>query len=123
MLWKVSRLGSPRSTILATATKEDAKPAQRQPPLMAYARTDPAVHIVGRVGPSCVCAWASASGVSRMPVRAIVRSATRKRLVQRAAPATLGSVTSVQTVITARKATATQGRSNLPRVNTKRSTA
>ncbi len=101
-LCTVSRLGWPRSTMLATATREEAKPAQRQPPLMANARTDPAVHMEGRVGPSTVWAWASASGVRRMPVRATVRSATRKRRVQPAAFATLGRVARVQTHITAK---------------------
>ncbi len=110
-LWKVSSLGSPRSTMLATATRVEAKAAQRQPPLRAKARTEPAVQIDGSVGPSMCWASKSASGVTRMPVRATVRSTPRKRLVQLAALATRGSVTSVQTARTARKATATQGRS------------
>src|SRR6478735_360692 len=54
-LWKVSLLGSPRSMMLATATRVEAKAAQRQPPLSAKARTEPAVQIDGRVGPSMCC--------------------------------------------------------------------
>lgn len=60
------------------------------------------VHIDGRVGPPAwTRSWASATGVSRMPVMATVRSAARNRLVQRAAFATLGSVARVHAPSTA----------------------
>lgn len=61
-----------------------------------------AVQIDGSVGPSNDCESKSASGVSRMPVSATTRSATRKRLVQLAAERTFGSVASVQTKRNAR---------------------
>ena len=97
-LWTVSRAGAPRSMRLAAATGVEANAAQRQPPLMAKARTEPAVHIDGRVGPPLWMCWSSAaSGVSRMPVSAMVRSTVRKRLVQAAALWTRGRVASVQT--------------------------
>src|SRR5882762_1983834 len=97
-LWTVSRAGAPRSTRLAAATSVEAKAAQRQPPLIAKASTEPAVHIDGSVGPpSTILACVSATGVSSMPVSATVRSAARNRLVQLAAFATLGRVASVQT--------------------------
>lgn len=97
-LWTVSRAGVPRSTRLTTATAVDAKAAQRQPPLMANARTEPAVHIDGSVGPpDWMRSGASATVVSMIPVSATVRSAARKRLVQLAAFATLGSVATVHT--------------------------
>ncbi len=88
---------------LAAATKVEAKQAQRQPPLMAKARTAPAVQMVGRVlPPAAIRAWVSATGVSTMPTIATVRSATRKPLVQLAAFATLREVARVQTARKAR---------------------
>ncbi len=101
-LWKVSRLGSPRWMMLAAATKVEAKAAHRQPPLIAKARTAPAVQIEGSVGPSKVWEWTSAIGVSMIPVSATTRSAPRKRLVQLAAERTLGRVASVHTARNAR---------------------
>src|SRR4051812_24142782 len=113
-LCTVSRAGAPRSTRLAAATSVEAKAAHLQPPLIAKARTAPAVHIDGSVGPpASMRAAESATRVSRIPASATVRSATRNRLVQLAAPATLGSVASVQTSRKAKNATATHGRANL----------
>lgn len=51
-------------------------------------------------------------------MRASARSVPRKRLVQATAPETFGRVASVQTAMTVRKATATQGRSYLSRPKT-----
>src|SRR3954447_9738467 len=95
-LWTVSRAGWPRSNRLAAATGVGASAAQRQPPLMANARTEPAVHIDGRVGPPLSMWWSlTTSGVSTIPVTAIARSTARKRLVQAAAFWTRGSVANV----------------------------
>ncbi|CAM5427938.1 hypothetical protein SBADM41S_08656 [Streptomyces badius] len=88
--------------MLAAATKVEAKAAHRQPPLMAKARTAPAVQIDGRVGPSKDWESTLGEGVSRMPVSATTRSAPRKRLVQFAAERTLGRVASVHTARNAR---------------------
>jgi hypothetical protein len=97
-LCTVSRAGAPRSTRFAAATGVEAKAAQRQPPLIAYARTEPAVHIDGSVGPpEMIRSWLAARGVRRMPVSAMARSTARNRLVQRTAFATLGRVARVQT--------------------------
>src|SRR5689334_9860733 len=97
-LCTVSRAGLPRSIRLATATGVEARAAQRQPPLRAKARTEPAVQIDGRVGPSsAIRACVSARGVRRMPVTARARSTARNRLVQLAAFATLGRVARVNT--------------------------
>src|SRR3954464_11932227 len=95
-LWTVSRVGAPRSATLTAATRVEAKAAQRQPPLIAKARTGAAVHIDGSVGgPVPIRSGASATRVSRMPASAMLRSAARNHLVQLAAFATLGRVASV----------------------------
>lgn len=61
------------------------------------------VHIEGSVGPpASTRAVESANRVSRMPTIAMVTSAVRNRLVQLAAPATFGRVTSVQLTSTAK---------------------